>query len=109
MPISDLLKGPVLVKRQEYNYSDEIMFNSRSNKDKVNYPVNNFFVFENIDANKLLQQIELHAIDFKCKTVEKLIIIFVSFHSLYDFENFNNEIIFDKSFDIIDSKNIQYF
>ena len=105
MPITDL------IKRQEYNYPDEIHFNSNSlsNKLKVNYPVNKFFVFENIDQNKLLQQMNLHAIDFKSKTIEKLTIIFISFHSLYDFENFKNEIIFDKSFDISDSKEIQYF
>ena len=47
MLISDLLK------RKEYNYPDEINFDSLSNQDKLNYPVNKFFVGENVDEYKL--------------------------------------------------------
>lgn len=96
-----------LIKRQEYNYPDEINFDSLSNQHKLNYPVNKFFVCENIDEHKLLEQIKLHAIDFKYKSIERLYLVVVAFHSLYDFENFNNKITFDKIFDIVDSKNIK--
>ena len=109
-----------LVKRQEYKYLDEINFDSLYNQDKLNYLVNKYFVFENINEAKLLEQIKLHAVDFKYKTIEKLYFVFVSFHSLYDFKNFNSvsvhlndyqhsfEDSFIKSFDVKDSKNIKY-
>ena len=97
-----------LVKRKEYNYSDEINFDSLSNQDKLNYPVNKFFVSENVDEYELFNQIKNHAVDFRIKSVKNLYLIFVSFHCLDDYENFDDEINFDKCFDIEDSKNIKY-
>ena len=97
-----------LVKRKEYDYPDEIHFDSLSNQDKLNYPINKLYVCENIDENKLLERIRLHAIDFKYKSVEKLYLIAVAFGSLRDLANFDSEVDFGKIFDIEDSKHVKH-
>ena len=102
MLLSDLLK------RKEYNYPDEINFDSLSNQHQLNYPVNKFFVSENVDICKLNEQIKNHAVDFRFKSIKNLYLIFLSFHCKDDYEKFDNEINFHKCFHIDDSKDIQH-
>jgi hypothetical protein len=97
-----------LVKRQEFNYPNEINFDSISNQHKLNYPVNKFIVSENINEFQLREQIKLHAVDYSYKSVDKLYLICIAFHSLDDFQNFNNSFTFDKCFDI-NSTDVKHF
>lgn len=90
-----------LIKRKEHKYVDEIYFDSLSTrKFLINYPLIKFFVSDNIDENKLVEQIKLHAIDFMYRSFDKLYLVCVAFHSVSDFENFNDELKVSNNFDI---------
>ena len=99
-----------LIKRKEYNYPDDINFDSLSNQYQLHYPVNKFFVGQHVDEQNLLKQIKNYAIDYKFKSVKNLYLICVSFHCLDDFEAFDDEInnMNLTKFDIEDSKDIAF-
>lgn len=97
-----------LLKRNEYNYLDSINFDSLSNQNLLNYPLTKLFVCENVDEEKLKEQIKQYAVDYKYKQVGNLYFVCVSFHTLDDCNNFNNVMNFEHNFDIQDSKNVKY-
>lgn len=94
-----------LVKRKHYGYNENEHFDALSSRNKLKYPITKFLVCGNIDESNLDEQIKLHAIDYRYKSVQTLYLICVSFQTVDDYEAF--DVPFDACYEI-DSKSVPF-
>ena len=99
-----------LKKRQFHQYQNDINFDSISNFEKINYPINKFIVCKKMETNMklLLEQIILNALDYIIKSVDDLILLAVSFHELSDYQHFIDIMEFTSVFNLNSSISVKY-
>lgn len=85
-----------LEKRRQYNYDSSMNLDSMTNRQNINYPVNKLFLNDNMDVEKLREQIKKYCLDYFIKTSSNITLLGLCFENEEDYNELNKAMNFQK-------------